>query len=62
MKIDPTRRGIVTSAVEHPAILETARALEKDGCPLSIAPVNENGEIDLQSLKGSSISRPQLFP
>lgn len=52
VKIDPTRRGIVTSAVEHPAILETARALEKDGCPLSIAPVNENGEIDLQSLKG----------
>ncbi len=52
VKIDPTRRGIVTSAVEHPAILETARALEKEGCPLGIAGVNENGEIDLKSLKG----------
>lgn len=52
VKIDPTRRGIVTSAVEHPAILETARALEKEGCSLGIAGVNENGEIDLKSLKG----------
>jgi len=51
VKIDPTRRGIVTSAVEHPAILETARVLEKEGCSLGIATVNENGELDLDSLK-----------
>ncbi len=51
VKVDPTRRGIVTSAVEHPAILETARVLEKEGCTLGVASVDENGELDLDSLK-----------
>lgn len=51
VKIDPARRGIVTSAVEHPAVLETAKALEEDGCSLSIAEVNRNGELNLESLK-----------
>ncbi|MCK5786061.1 MAG: aminotransferase class V-fold PLP-dependent enzyme [Candidatus Sabulitectum sp.] len=51
VKIDPSRKGIVTSAVEHPAVLETARALEKEGCKLDIAGVNENGELDIESLR-----------
>ncbi len=51
VQIDPTRKGIVTSAIEHPAILETARLLEKKGCSLGIAEVNSNGELDLDSLK-----------
>ncbi len=51
VKIDSARRGIVTSAVEHPAVLETAKALKEDGCTLGIAGVNRNGELDLESLK-----------
>lgn len=51
VRIDPTRRGIVTSAVEHPAVLETAKVLEKEGCSLGIASVNSEGELDLQSLE-----------
>jgi cysteine desulfurase len=51
VKIDPARKGIVTSPVEHPAVLETARVLEKEGCTLGIASVNNNGELDLESLK-----------
>lgn len=51
VKTDSTRRGIVTSSVEHPAVLETAKELEKEGCTLGIACVNENGELDLDSLK-----------
>jgi len=51
VKIDPDRRGIVTSAVEHPAVLETARALAGEGCALGIVEVNGNGELDLESLK-----------
>lgn len=52
VRIDPTRKGIVTSPVEHPAVLETAKVLEKEnGCTLGIASVNENGELDLNSLK-----------
>ncbi len=51
VRIDPSRRGIVTSAVEHPAVLETGKALEKDGCTLAVADVDKNGELDLASLK-----------
>jgi cysteine desulfurase len=51
VKIDPGRRGIVTSAVEHPAVLETAKVLEKEGCSLGIATVNTEGELNLDSLK-----------
>lgn len=49
--MDPTRRELVTSAVEHPAVLETARLLEKAGHPLAVIPVNSNGEIDLEFLE-----------
>ncbi|MCK5035486.1 MAG: aminotransferase class V-fold PLP-dependent enzyme, partial [Candidatus Sabulitectum sp.] len=51
VKIDPDRRGIVTSSVEHPAVLETARALADEGSTLGIVEVNRNGELDLESLK-----------
>ncbi len=51
VKIDPDRKGIVTSAVEHPAVLETAKALEDEGCTLGVADVNNNGELDLDSLR-----------
>lgn len=51
VKIDTDRRGIVTSAVEHPAVLETARALADEGSALGIVEVNRNGELDLESLK-----------
>ncbi|MCK5842255.1 MAG: aminotransferase class V-fold PLP-dependent enzyme [Candidatus Sabulitectum sp.] len=50
VKIDPDRRGIVTSSVEHPAVLETARALADEGSTLGIVEVNMNGELDLESL------------
>ncbi len=51
VKIDPDRRGIVTSSVEHPAVLETARALADEGSTLGIVEVNRNGELALESLK-----------
>jgi len=51
VKIDNTRRGIVISAVEHPAVLDTARALAKEGCPLEIAAVDANGELDPGNLQ-----------
>ena len=51
VRIDPSRRGIVTSAVEHPAVLETGKALEEEGCTLGVADVDKNGELNLNSLK-----------
>jgi cysteine desulfurase len=51
VKMDSSRRGIVISAVEHPAVLDTARSLAKEGYPLGIAAVDTNGELDLSNLQ-----------
>jgi cysteine desulfurase len=40
------RGGIVTSAVEHEAVLSTAEFLHKWGCPLTIVGVDSDGRID----------------
>jgi cysteine desulfurase len=41
------RRGhLVISAVEHPAVSDTAAALERRGFPVSVAPVDGEGRVD----------------
>ncbi len=42
--------GMVTTAVEHPAVLEPARVCEDRGASLGIAPVDNEGCIDAESL------------
>ena len=42
---------IITSKIEHPAVLETCKALEKDGFKITYINVNEHGIIDLNELK-----------
>jgi cysteine desulfurase NifS/selenium donor protein len=37
---------IITSAVEHPAVIEVCRYLESQGCRLTVVPVNETGRVD----------------
>jgi cysteine desulfurase len=37
---------LLISAVEHPAVLETARSLERSGHPLDIVPVDACGRVD----------------
>ena len=41
-----SRRHLVISAIEHEAVLNTARALEKQGWPVSIVPVGTSGIVD----------------
>jgi cysteine desulfurase len=43
------RRHIITSAVEHPAVLETCREAERRGCELSILPVDRNGLVEMDT-------------
>lgn len=45
-----TRRRIVVCAVEHPCVLEAARALERDGFAVSLAPVDAQARLDLEAL------------
>lgn len=42
---------IITSAVEHPAVLEVCRWLEKQGFRLTILPVDENGLVNPNDLE-----------
>ena len=44
---------IITSKIEHPAVLETCKQLEKEGFKVSYIDVDENGIIDLEQLKNS---------
>ncbi|MBI2411433.1 MAG: cysteine desulfurase [Candidatus Kerfeldbacteria bacterium] len=42
------RGHIVTTAIEHPAVLDTCRALEREGFELTIVPVAPNGIVNPQ--------------
>jgi len=42
---------IITSKIEHPAVLESCKDLEKEGFEISYISVNENGIINLEELK-----------
>ena len=45
-----TNNKIITSRIEHPAILETCKKLEEDGYKISYLNVDENGLINLGDL------------
>jgi cysteine desulfurase len=46
------RRTVVTTPVEHPAVLETARELAREGASLRLAEVDGDGVVDPDSLRG----------
>ena len=44
---------LITTAVEHPSVLNTFKTLEKYGYEVTILPVNKNGAIEVNSLKAA---------
>ncbi|MDH5743874.1 MAG: aminotransferase class V-fold PLP-dependent enzyme, partial [Candidatus Aminicenantes bacterium] len=47
----PEKNEFITSAVEHPAVMETAHYLERKGMKVTFIPVDQYGSIDLDFLK-----------
>lgn len=45
------KRHIITTAVEHPAVLNTVKRLEQEGFTVTYLPVNEQGEITVEQVK-----------
>src|SRR5437867_4321846 len=53
LKANPGKRHIVTSAVEHPSVLNYCRALEKDGYRVTYLPVDRDGLLKLADLENA---------
>jgi cysteine desulfurase len=51
LRIDPERQHVVTTAVEHSAILRYCEDRAKGGCDVTFLGVNEEGELDLAELE-----------
>ena len=47
LKANPARRHVITTAVEHPAVLEVCKDLERSGYRVTFLPVDTGGNLDL---------------
>jgi cysteine desulfurase len=45
-KANPGRRHVITTAVEHPAVLEVCKQMERDGYEVTYLPVDGDGNLD----------------
>ena len=52
---------IITTAVEHPAVLETCEALEKDGYDVTYLPVDKNGALNLADIENAITDKTVLI-
>jgi cysteine desulfurase len=47
----PPRRKVLVSAVEHHAVLNTAKGLSREGTAVTVVPVDSDGRVDLDHLR-----------
>ena len=47
-KANPRRRHIITTSVEHPAVLEVCKELERNGWRVTYLPVDRHGNLDVR--------------
>lgn len=59
-RAQPDKKHLVTTRIEHPAVIESTRALEREGWQVTYLSVDESGRIDLQELHNSVTDRTSL--
>jgi cysteine desulfurase len=57
----PEKKGLIISAIEHPAILQTADYLEKKGVDVTYVPVDEYGTVDVDFLKDAITAQTAII-
>jgi cysteine desulfurase len=57
----PEKNEFITSAIEHPAVIETANYLERKGLKVTSVPVDNYGVIDLAYLENAITSKTALI-
>ena len=57
----PEKNEVIISAIEHPAVIETAHYLEKKGVKITYVPVDKYGTIDLDFLKDAITPQTALI-
>ncbi|HEY5674262.1 MAG TPA: cysteine desulfurase NifS [Malonomonas sp.] len=59
VQANPDRRHIITTAVEHPSVLEVCKELQRRGLEVDFLPVNRQGELSLddfvRTLRGDTL-------
>ncbi|MBN2383052.1 cysteine desulfurase NifS [bacterium] len=52
-RANPERKHIVTSGVEHPAVFEVCKDLQRQGFEITFLPVDSSGQIDIKDFVGA---------
>ncbi|AFZ43952.1 cysteine desulfurase NifS [Halothece sp. PCC 7418] len=53
LKAQPNKKQIITTEVEHPAVLNLCRKLEKEGYTVTYLSVDQEGQLDLDELQAA---------
>jgi len=60
LEAHPEKDEFITSAIEHPAILESAKFLERKGFKVTYLPVDETGIVSVEALRDALTGRTAL--
>ena len=62
VRANPGRRHIITTAVEHPAVLEVCKELTREGCDVTFLGVDRQGNLDIGEIMHANNETGVIFP